>query len=106
MRFCTAWKVRGPPIHLPFLREAGTLSFTRSEASSRSNWAKDSSTLRVRRPIEVQVLNCCVTATNHTLRASKISTSLAKSASQRVRRSIDYDDIAGFAQAFEGRALH
>ena len=33
----------------------------RSEVTSRSNWAKDSSTLRVRRSKEVVVLNCRVT---------------------------------------------
>jgi hypothetical protein len=38
------------------------LSRIRSPVSSRSNWAKDSSTLRVSRPIEVVVLNCWVTA--------------------------------------------
>ena len=39
----------------------------RSPMTSRSNWAKDSSTLSVSRPIEVVVLNCCVTETNVTL---------------------------------------
>jgi hypothetical protein len=34
------------------------LSRTRSDANSRSNWAKDNSTLSVSRPIEVVVLNC------------------------------------------------
>jgi hypothetical protein len=34
------------------------LSRMRSEVTSRSNWAKDRSTLRVRRPIELVVLNC------------------------------------------------
>src|SRR5439155_24277479 len=52
-----------------------------------SNWAKDRSTLSVRRPIEVVVLNCWVTETNETPCASNSSTSLAKSASDRVRRS-------------------
>jgi hypothetical protein len=47
---------------------------------SRSNWAKDRSTLRVNRPIEVVVLNCWVTETNQTPWASNNSTSLAKSA--------------------------
>ena len=37
--------------------------------------------------IEVVVLNCCVTATNDTPCASNSSTILAKSASERVRRS-------------------
>src|ERR1700737_2586348 len=51
--------------------------------TSRSNCAKDSSTLRVSRPIELAVLNCWVTETNDTPWASKISTSRAKSASER-----------------------
>ena len=37
------------------------MSRMRSEVTSRSNWAKDSSTLSVNRPIEVVVLNCWVT---------------------------------------------
>src|SRR6476660_7893223 len=55
--------------------------------TSRSNWANDSSTFKVSRPIEVVVLNCWVTDTNDTLCLSNSSTSLAKSASDRVRRS-------------------
>jgi hypothetical protein len=55
--------------------------------TSRSNWANDSRTLSVSRPIEVVVLNCCVTATNETPWLSNISTILAKSDSDRVRRS-------------------
>src|ERR1035437_3828830 len=55
--------------------------------TSRSNWAKDSSTLSVSRPIEVVVLNCWVTETKDTPWASNSSTSLAKSANDRVRRS-------------------
>src|SRR3979409_2443952 len=42
----------------------------RSEVTSRSNWAKDSSTLRVSRPMEVVVLNCWVTETKETPWAS------------------------------------
>jgi hypothetical protein len=38
----------------------------RSPVTSRSNWAKDNSTLRVNRPIELVVLNCWVTETNET----------------------------------------
>ena len=44
--------------------------------------------IRDKRPIEVVVLNCCVTETNDALLASRISTILAKSASERVSRSI------------------
>ena len=36
----------------------------RSPVTSRSNWAKDSSTFRVSRPMDVVVLNCWVTETN------------------------------------------
>jgi hypothetical protein len=39
------------------------LSRIRSPMTSRSNCAKDNSTLRVKRPIGVVVLNCCVTET-------------------------------------------
>ena len=39
------------------------MSRMRSPMTSRSNCAKDSRTLRVKRPIEVVVLNCCVTET-------------------------------------------
>jgi hypothetical protein len=42
--------------------------------------------LSVRRPIEVVVLNCCVTETNEASWASSTSTIFAKSASDRVRR--------------------
>jgi hypothetical protein len=77
-----------PPIHLPLRRLAATLSRTRSADSSLSNWAKESRTFRVNRPMDVVVLNCWVTATNETDLASKASTSFAKSASERVRRSI------------------
>jgi hypothetical protein len=49
---------------MPFFFEAAILSRMRSPVTSRSNWAKDSSTLSVRRPIELVVLNCCVTDTN------------------------------------------
>src|SRR5437588_58488 len=54
---------------------------------SRSNWAKDSSTLSVSRPMLLVVLNDWVTDTNETARWSNSSTSLAKSASERVNRS-------------------
>jgi hypothetical protein len=76
-----------PPIHRPFFFEAAILSRIRSPVTSRSNWAKDNSTLSVSRPIELVVLNCWVTETNEAPCASKISTSRAKSASERVSRS-------------------
>src|SRR5262249_31759462 len=46
-----------------FRCEAAILSRMRSPMTSRSNCANDNRTLRVRRPIEVVVLNCCVTET-------------------------------------------
>jgi hypothetical protein len=72
---------------MPFFFDAAILSRMRSPAISHSNWANDSSMLSVRRPIEVVVLNCCVTDTNDALWASRTSTILAKSASDRVNRS-------------------
>src|SRR6266550_6569512 len=68
-----------PPIHMPFLFEAAILSRMRSPMTSRSNCAKDNSTFRVKRPIEVVALNCCVTDTKDAPLASRISTILAKS---------------------------
>ena len=59
----------------------------RSPVTSRSNWAKDSSTLRVSRPMLVVVLKACVIDTNETLLRRRVSTILAKSVSDRVRRS-------------------
>ncbi len=72
---------------MPFFFEAAILSRMRSPVTSRSNCAKDNRTLRVKRPIEVVVLNCCVTETKDARLASRISTILAKSASERVSRS-------------------
>jgi hypothetical protein len=78
---------------MPFFFEAAILSRMRSPAISRSNWAKESSILSVRRPMEVVVLNCCVTDTKEALWASRTSTILAKSASDRVRRSTSHGDV-------------
>ena len=72
---------------MPLALEAAILSRMRSPVTSRSNWATDSSTLRVSRPMLVVVLNDWVTDTQETPRASKVSTILAKSVSDRVRRS-------------------
>src|ERR1700751_5186343 len=79
-----------PPTQSPFRLDAEILSRMRSEVTSRSNWANDSSTFRVSRPIEVVVLNCWVTDTKDTPCSSNSSTSLAKSANERVRRSTLY----------------
>src|SRR6201981_1470985 len=73
-----------PPIHIPFFFEAAILSRMRSPMTSRSNCAKDNRMFRLRRPIDVVVLNCCVTETKDASLASRISTILAKSASERV----------------------
>ncbi len=72
---------------MPLRFEAAILSRMRSPVTSRSNWAKDSSILSVSRPIDVVVLNCCVTETKETCFRSNTSTILAKSCSDRVRRS-------------------
>src|SRR5512143_3898150 len=66
-----------PPTHSPLRLEAAILSRMRSEVTSRSNWANDSSTFSVSRPIDVVVLNCCVTETKDTLCLSKSSTGLS-----------------------------
>ena len=76
-----------PPIHMPLRREAANLSRMRSPITSRSNWAKLSRMFSVSRPIELVVLNCWVTETNETLCLSNTSTILAKSMSDRLRRS-------------------
>ena len=73
---------------MPRLRLAAILSRMRSPMTSRSNWAKDSRMFSVSRPMLVVVLNDCVTLTKVTLLRSKTSTSLAKSISARLRRSI------------------
>jgi hypothetical protein len=72
---------------MPFRFDAATLSRIRSAVTSRSNWAKDRSTLSVSRPIEDVVLKAWVTDTKDTTAPSKISTIFAKSDSARVRRS-------------------
>src|SRR5437773_11552425 len=51
---------------MPLRLEAAILSRTRSPISSRSNWANDSSTLSVSRPMLELVLKDCVTDTNET----------------------------------------
>src|SRR5205809_919763 len=56
-----------PPTQRPLRLEAAILSRMRSEVTSRSNWANDSSTFSVSRPIEVVVLNCWVTDTKDTV---------------------------------------
>ena len=72
---------------MPLRFEAAILSRMRSAVTSRSNWAKDRSTFRVSRPIDVVVLKAWVTETKETPAASKMPTILAKSVSERVSRS-------------------
>ena len=55
-----------PPTQMPLRLEAAILSRMRSPVTSRSNWAKDSSTLRVSRPMLVVVLKLWVTDTKDT----------------------------------------
>ncbi len=76
-----------PPDHLPLRRVAAILSRVRSEIISRSNWANESRTFSISRPIDVLVLNCCVTETNDTLCRSSTSMIFAKSISDRLSRS-------------------
>ena len=76
-----------PPTQRPLRLEAAILSRMRSEVTSRSNWANDSSTFNVNLPMDVVVLNCWVTDTKDTLWSSNNSTSFAKSANERVKRS-------------------
>ena len=73
---------------MPRAREAANLSRMRSPITSRSNCAKLSRMFSVSRPMLVVVLNDWVTETKVTSCRSKISTSLAKSISERLRRSI------------------
>ena len=51
---------------LPRRRAAARRSRVRSAISSRSNWANESKMLRVKRPMEWEVLSCWVTATKET----------------------------------------
>src|SRR6185437_3065016 len=62
-----------PPIHIPLRFEAAILSRILSPVTSRSNWAKESRTFRVSRPIDEVVLNCWVTDTKLTPCASNFS---------------------------------
>ena len=50
----------------PLRLEAAILSRTRSPITSRSNWAKESTTLSVSRPMLEMVLNAWVIDTNDT----------------------------------------
>src|SRR5512132_402012 len=63
---------------MPLRLEAAIFSRTRSPISSRSNWANDSSTLSVSRPMLELVLKDCVTDTNEAPWPSNSSISLAE----------------------------
>ena len=76
-----------PPSHMPLALEAATLSRTLSEITSLSNCANESRTFRVSRPMLVVVLKACVIETKEAPAASRASTILAKSESERVNRS-------------------
>ena len=73
-------------------RECTTL---RSPMTSRSNCAKDNRTFRVKRPIEVVVLNCCVTDTKDAPLASRISTILTSEIGERAGQPVDLVDHDG-----------
>jgi hypothetical protein len=55
---------------MPHAREAANLSWIRSPITSRSNWAKLSRMFSVSRPMDVVVLNACVTLTKVTPKAN------------------------------------
>src|SRR6476659_1780893 len=70
----------------------------RSPMTSRSNCAKDNRTLRVKRPIDVVVLNCCVTDTKDAPLASRISTILSRAQAHPAFVPLAVDEgLAGFA---------
>src|ERR1700751_3296784 len=85
----------GPPTQRPLRWEAAILSRTRSPMTSRSNWAKESSTLRVSRPMLEVVLKDWVIDTKDTPCSSKSSTSLAKSARERGEDGADRLGLLG-----------
>ena len=92
---------------------AANLSRMRSPVSSRSNWAKLSSTFSISRPMQSVVLNDWVTETNETAVLIKLFGQLGK-IHQRAGEPVDFvddDDIdlAGADQVHEpgeGRAIH
>jgi hypothetical protein len=73
---------------MPLALEAAILSRMRSPVTSRSNWANESRTLSMSRPIESVVLNDWVTDTKLVPALSKVSMIREKSVSERVSRSI------------------
>ena len=77
-----------PPIHMPWPLLAAILSRMRSPVTSRSNCANDSRMLSVSRPIDVVVLNCCVTGDEGHAVAVEDFHQLGEVGRLRVRRSI------------------
>src|SRR5215468_5538664 len=78
LRSCTRYPSGGtPPIDIPFFFEAAILSRMRSPMTSRLKCAKDNRTFRVKRPIELVVLNCCVTETKDAPLVSRGGTTAA-----------------------------
>ena len=84
-----------PPIHMPLAFDAAILSRTRSAVTSRSNWAKDSSTWSVSRPMLVVVLNDWVTLTKLAPAFSSTSTILGEvgEAAGQPIDLVDHDDV-------------
>ena len=78
---------RNPALLAKIADTVDEISGGRLPVTSRSNCAKESNTFRVRRPIEVDVLNCWVTETNETPCSSNRSTRRTKSARERLNRS-------------------
>src|SRR5205807_6805563 len=72
---------------------------------SRSNWAKDSSTFKTKRPMEVPVENCWVIDTKATWCLSKVSIILAKSNSDRENRSNLYTTMASIWPAWMSASM-
>src|SRR3984893_8651827 len=81
----------GPPTQRPLRLKAAILSRTRSPITSRSNCAKDKSTLRVRRPMLEVVLKDWVTETNETSCAFEKLDELGE-VGKRPRQPIDLVD--------------
>ena len=98
---------------MPFFLEAAILSRIRSPVTSRSNWAKERSTFRVSRPMEVVVLNCWVTETKetpHCVEQFDDPGEVGEGAGQAVdlvdHHGLDPALPGGSQEAGEGRALH
>ena len=76
-----------PPVHKPLALLALILSRTRSDDTSRSNWAKDSSIFKVSFPMEVDVSKAWVIETKLQPYLSNSFIILWKSIIERDKRS-------------------